>query len=399
MAAEIAHHFRQAQPLCGPEPVLKYSLIAGQHANRSQAFADAHRHLLLAEELLPDSSSQQAAEVFEGLSRAKMSIGHTFSAFEYQRRAFDLWVSTGRNQDAVRTASYPIAGSGGKSIEDMTTQALELAEPDSLDKARLLGRWIWLTPGSIEVQSRNFENSIEILGKHDAPGVEMWTRGRWGGLSVAPGHYEHAIEELDRAVALAPLARDPEAETHIHSWAALACGALGRSEELKRHVIAIREAADRSRSAIRQFQSVRASIFASNAFGQFEHLDAMFDRVQQLGVTSSQYAPSVQAITWTEQGRQDQAAVLLSKSWSGVNGRVEADTGLLTEAMASLRFFDITGDSRFVGQARAVLDRSWQPIENLAADRRDRVFDLNRIPPNMFANSGDGGLDSRAQHS
>ncbi len=43
-AAELAHHFAEAQTLTGPDKLVRYSLLAGERALASNAWEDALTH-------------------------------------------------------------------------------------------------------------------------------------------------------------------------------------------------------------------------------------------------------------------------------------------------------------------------------------------------------------------
>ena len=117
-AAELAHHFAEAQTLTGPEKVVHYSLLAGERALAAYAYEDtlAHFERGLVARGLPLSgteaaSDEEAAALLFGMARAQsaVGIGHQLEeAFTNLSRAFEYYSEAGNVALAVSAAEFPI---------------------------------------------------------------------------------------------------------------------------------------------------------------------------------------------------------------------------------------------------------------------------------------------------
>ena len=259
----------------------------------------------------------------------------------------------------------------------MTERALETAEPDSLLRALLLSRSGWLGGGgpARTAQSR-FSEALEIVKKHAAPNIEIWLRGRMGGGHVTQLRYEEGVEELHRAIALAPLARDPDAEVHCYFWAAFASGALGQPREMESHVRECKQSARRSRSLIRMYLWGRVEIFAASLLGDYARLDAVYEDAIQQSQRAKEMLVIDRIVSLADRGFVDQAKELLTTEWDRYLSEERdrwAAFDMTSIAFASIRYSDITGDL-FIYRAEtlAVIDQ----IQRLRREgERESSFD------------------------
>ena len=149
-AAELAHHFAQAQSLTGPEKMVRYSLLAGERALAAYAYEAALTHFeraLVARDITLSgteaASEEEAAALLFGLARAQSAtaIGHQLvEAFATLIRAFDYYAQAGNVALAVAAAEFPIAPTTNRilGVVELMSRALTLVPADSHEAGRLL---------------------------------------------------------------------------------------------------------------------------------------------------------------------------------------------------------------------------------------------------------------------
>ncbi|MCI0786968.1 MAG: AAA family ATPase, partial [Chloroflexi bacterium] len=179
-AAELAHHFSEAQTELGADKLARYSLMAGERALATYAYEDALAHFesgLVARDITQSgtevASDEEAAALLFGLARAQSAtfegrqLGEAFATLS---RAFEYYVEAGNVALVVAAAEFPFAPPilqiPGVGVAQLIARALTLVPADSHEAGRLLSRY------------------GEVLG-------------------VAECDYEGAEKALERAIAIA----------------------------------------------------------------------------------------------------------------------------------------------------------------------------------------------------
>ena len=110
-AAELAHHFSQAEAVVGSERLVRYSLLAAERALAAYANEEAVEHFeraLSAKEDQPMDA--ETAAVLFGLGRARAAtvpVDEMHHAVASLSRAFDYYVESGDVARAVAIVEYP----------------------------------------------------------------------------------------------------------------------------------------------------------------------------------------------------------------------------------------------------------------------------------------------------
>jgi hypothetical protein len=172
-AAELAHHFAEAETLLGTEKLVHYSLLAGEHALDFHAFEDAITHFergLVARGITLTgaevASDKESADLLFGLARAKSA---TFGidlirqeAFDTLSRAFEYYAQTGNTALAVAAAEFPINPTGRiPGTAALMARALTLVPADSHDAGRILSRY----GGVLGLAQSDYEGAQQALGR------------------------------------------------------------------------------------------------------------------------------------------------------------------------------------------------------------------------------------------
>ena len=171
-AAELAHHFAQAQTLLGPEKVIRYSRLAGESALAASAHEQALAHFerALAAKDGADFDDETAALYF-GLGRAQLGALPRYElapASDSLRRAFDYYVQAGDIGRAVSVAAgqMPLSvGLGETAFPELISHALNLVAAGSREEGQLLAQHGWYSGivGADHGEARRaFERALAI---------------------------------------------------------------------------------------------------------------------------------------------------------------------------------------------------------------------------------------------
>ena len=179
-AAELAHHFAQAETVLGTEKLVRYSIAAGERAIAFYANEEALVHFQRALTAREGSSSSadvgqdvdaETATILFGLGRAQTATfawAQAQEAVDTLRRAFDAFVDLGDTENAVAAAIHPHGFLGVSSgPADMAARALDLVAPDSLEAGYVLSRYgsalSWENK-DYEGAQENLDRAVEIAG-------------------------------------------------------------------------------------------------------------------------------------------------------------------------------------------------------------------------------------------
>jgi DNA-binding CsgD family transcriptional regulator len=262
----VAHHLR-ALPIGGPAPVVKYSLLAGWHALHSTTFNEAIRHFEVAlahkkgQEALDafdqgtaftdvgmlkrlrvaENSDLELAEILHGLMRTCAAVDRSFDAIAFMKGAFDCYVNTGEVDLAIKVAEYPLARALGSRVGvEVTAQALELVEPNTLRHAGLLSRYghhQLFAEGRVDIQIARSSHlqAAEIARREEDSLLEAWAISRYMQTEFMAARPDAGASVHDQALVAAERSGDLEVLINTLSWAALCFAASGQLEIGRRH--------------------------------------------------------------------------------------------------------------------------------------------------------------------
>ncbi len=172
-AAELAHHFAEAQTLTGPDKLVRYSLLAGDRALASYAYEDALTYFergLVARDITLSgteaTSDEEAAALLFGLARSQSTAaeGHQFAeVFATIGRAFEYYAEAGNVALAVAVVEFQIAIPGNRilGVAELIARALTLVPADSYEAGRLLSRY----GGILGDEKSDYEGAQQALGR------------------------------------------------------------------------------------------------------------------------------------------------------------------------------------------------------------------------------------------
>jgi tetratricopeptide (TPR) repeat protein len=274
-AAELAHHFAEAQAVLGTEKLVRYSMPAGERALVAYAWeeAQAHFELGLAAGGIPVTGMEPAkdaaaAALLFGLARvqaATLPLYQLREAVTTLSRAFDYYSAAGEVDRAVAVAEYPFPPTAGHNtgIAHLLGRALGLVPADSLQAARLLSRYgnvLALQEGDYDGAQQALARALETARREGDLELEIRTVLNAAEVDAYHERWPEALASGYRAIDLVPRVKDPRCEMLAHYWTMLSLLLMGEVEGAVRHGPATLEPAERLGQ---HFQLARA-LFAND---------------------------------------------------------------------------------------------------------------------------------------
>ena len=275
-AAELVHHFSQAEAVRGVEKVVQYSLLAGNKAVTVRANEEAVAHCqkglaakgieLTGQEPARDG---EAAALLSGLGGAQIGTQDRISRgleVDSLSRAFDYYVNAGDVERAVITALSAQLGFGRKLIET----ALTLVSPDSQDAGRLHARHISTLRAEYDKSQEAFHHAFSIARQQQDKVLEMQALVAAACVDLTSSHFQLSLERNQQALELAQLVDLPIEEAHAHFDLQHVLYAMGDLEGATRHAEAMLEPAERTRTRIWRDRAMDSNNIVSGAKGDWQ---------------------------------------------------------------------------------------------------------------------------------
>ena len=261
-AAELTHHFAEAQTVLGKEKLVRYSLLAGERALSSFAFQEglAHFERGLVSRGIPltgfePASDEEAAALMFGLGRAQLATverQRLSEAVGCLRRAFDYYAEAGDVDRAVAVAQLPLPMAVGMlaGVAQLVHRALELVHRGSHDEGRLLSQYsraVYFEENDFEAAQDAFTRALAIAQREGDTDLELRTLGNAAGVDTFHGHFHESLEKSLRGLELARRVDNPRAELSVQVWAATDRLITGDLQGVKPHLESMRDLAERLR--------------------------------------------------------------------------------------------------------------------------------------------------------
>jgi len=257
-AAELAHHFAQAEAVLGIEKLVTYSHLAGERALAAYAWEDglAHFQRGLAAKKVPLTGTEpapdaDAAAFLFGLGRAQAATRGPYQqgeTVESMRRAFEYFAQAGNIPLAVDVAEYP-ASRGGE-MGEFISKALTMVSPDSHEAGRLLSRHglvLGRAEGDYDGAQEAFSRALAIARREGDEALEMRTSAVAADVAYMHLRHEECLQRSLRTIDLAQRIDDPRAEVTARFFAVGAYYTRGNLEEAGRHATEVLPVAEKLR--------------------------------------------------------------------------------------------------------------------------------------------------------
>jgi len=251
--SELAHHFTQAASVLGIDRMIHYTLMAGERALATHAWAEAIGHFtrgLEAKNVDPDGRSPandaEAAGLLFGLSRARSADlrfrpGYIAQIVANLRSAFQYHLEAGDNERAIEIAQSPPrvpAGDRG-GLVDVAEAALGIAPPGTVARGQLLANYGWLAAmeeNDYPAAKRSFQEALEIA--RDSGDLLLFQRTLAQAAQVDFYHrrFEEGIDTSKQILSISSSDLDMVTECaarYVYCICAMSIGTPPSSEELK----------------------------------------------------------------------------------------------------------------------------------------------------------------------
>ncbi len=293
-AAELAHHFAEAQTVLGADKLVEYSLMAGRAALAAYAYEDALGHFQRGLAATSDEAMDATkAALLDGLGRAQGAVSQWKEALANLTRAFDYYVESGDVARAVAIAEIPAADDmeqGLTGASDLLGRAVELLPSDSLQAGQLLstyGTFLGVNEARSEDARQALDRALVIARTEKNPHLEMRTLLGQYYLDFFWLKFEEAREKLLLALELAQRMQDHQTEAMCHFYAAVAALIAGNTAALKRSATSCLETAQKVRDKRRHSIGYRVAAVVYTTEGRW--LDARESSLR--GLELSPYDP------------------------------------------------------------------------------------------------------------
>ena len=233
-AAELAHHFAEAQTSTGITKLVRYSLLAGEQALAAYAWDEALAHFergLVARDITLSGTEaptdDEAAALLFGLARARVATVEEYQlgeAFATLSRAFEYYAEAGNVAQAVAAAEFPIATPGYliPGLAELMARALNLVPADSHEAGRLLSRYggvLGAAESDYKGAQKALEQAIAIAKREGDIPLEVQTLAYAADVSGIHGHWQESVDNGLRAIDLATGEETPCAQLDSRWWA------------------------------------------------------------------------------------------------------------------------------------------------------------------------------------
>ena len=249
-AAELAHHFGEAQTVLGPKPLVHYSALAGEAALASRAPEEAVVHFQRALAAKGDQvlDGESAAMLF-GLGRAQIAASNlaryeVAPAVASMRRAFDYYAGAGEVSRAVTVASHPMPlwlGLGLADFPGLVSQALTLVSPEAHETGGLLAQHGWLAgviKADHEAAEAAFRQALSIARRYEDATLERRALANAAFVDAFHLRWEDCLSRGLLAVEMARAAGDLDRELPARRAVGWALRATGEREPARIHTAA-----------------------------------------------------------------------------------------------------------------------------------------------------------------
>ena len=284
-AAELVHHFAEAQTVLGTEKLVHYSMLAGERALSSFAFEEAQAHFerglvsrgntLTGSQPAPD---EEAAALLFGLGRAQLATVERQKLSEAGgclRRAFDYYTEAGEVDRAVAVAQHRLpqtidllAGAG-----QLVYRALELVRRDSHEEGRLLSEYsrvIYYEAADFEAARDAFTRALAIAQRENDTELELRTLANGANVDTFRCNFNESLEKSWLGLELVGQVDNPQAEISLHTWAIAARLATGNLQGAKPYIESMRNLAEKLRNRAWLNTAFFLSVSHSNCDGDWE---------------------------------------------------------------------------------------------------------------------------------
>ncbi|MFQ6028743.1 MAG: serine/threonine-protein kinase PknK, partial [Dehalococcoidia bacterium] len=256
-AAELAHHFAEAEAVSGTEKLVRYCLLAGNRALAAFGWEDALAHFrrgLDAKEGGPEDAETAALWVGLGYAQAHTLLRDELAeAVASLIHAFNYYAANGDVANAIAVVETPLSTRGRRARwqSQIVSQALALVEPDSHEAGKLLverGYELGRLEGNYAGAQESFSQALEIARRENDQDLELRALVSASDLDMFALHLPEALDRSLQAIDLSLRVNAPYWTSDARYAAAHVLGMTGDPNKGLSHAEALLVSADELRS-------------------------------------------------------------------------------------------------------------------------------------------------------
>jgi tetratricopeptide (TPR) repeat protein len=246
-AAELAHHYAEAEMALGTDKLVKYSLLAGEKALADRAHEEALAHFQRALEAKKDQPMDaDLAAIYHGLGRAENALLMNQPMAQHLTAAFDYYLNVGDVPHAIAVAATTFTDNPGLALMmPVVERALAAVPEGSIQAGRLLclqAAHLLQNCGDAEGSVRVSARALAIARQQGDQQLEL--RALTTG-AVVMGGAQNGEEWLRRGFELLRTVDSPREESGLHFIATTLYQQRGDVNEALAHGKAMLQAAER----------------------------------------------------------------------------------------------------------------------------------------------------------
>ncbi|MCH8063945.1 MAG: AAA family ATPase, partial [Chloroflexi bacterium] len=240
-AAELAHHFVQAEAVLGTDRLIKYSKAAGDRAIAANAYEDALDYFQKALDAKGlEKIDVEAANMLFGLGRAKAAAMERYrltEVFELLKSSFNFYVDVGDVRNAVSVAEFSHSTGLIRMMKDLIARGLSLAPDNSHAAGRLLcnyGFSLALNSEPYEAARKAFDAALRIAEREKDDQLKLRISSNEANVEGFYFRPDRAIEIGKQAIGLSQHFDDPISELRALRWTSYSYLSVGSAEEARK---------------------------------------------------------------------------------------------------------------------------------------------------------------------
>jgi tetratricopeptide (TPR) repeat protein len=343
-AAELAHHFAEAEAVLGNDKLVKYSLIAGERALATFAWEEAQNHFSqgLAARGISDSENaripdSEAAGLIFGLGRALVSSstdpGQMQAAVNNLTRVFDYYFDIGEAVKAIEVAQCHVPMANRRTgMAQIIGKALTLVPPNSPVEGGLLSHYAWelgRIEGDYPAAKVAFDRALVIARDIGDAVLELRALTRSADVDLFQLHFAESLTKSLKCVELAVDVGDTYEEASARLTASRSLLFRGEGPKAQPQVSALLALAERVGDRWLGTAGIHQSSFIASLNGDWSKArDLASDAIEMAG--QDPVLPAILALLEYELGNFDQGKTYLDRL---------LDIMLLTPSSARAAYF------------------------------------------------------------
>ncbi|MCH7653777.1 MAG: protein kinase, partial [Chloroflexi bacterium] len=277
-AAELAHHFAQAEAVLGTEKLVRYSLLAGERALGNFAYEDALVYFQRAEDALKmEPMDDRKAAVLFGVGRAQSAIfgrAQMTVATDNLGRALDYYIESNNLERVLAVAGHHVRESEGiTNVWRLLERAVNFVGSDNPEAGRILVRYgmaVGVERGDLEQARDAFDKALVIARSMNDVSLEAEVLASSADVFVRFDLHEEALSNGIKAVELAKQENAPFVEGVARRAILMTAFYRGDVELYRQHIDPLLSTAEKIRHRYLIDMAYFFKIFSLELLGEWE---------------------------------------------------------------------------------------------------------------------------------